>query len=160
MILFLVLAVLLPWSISRQMHVHTISRGSLIKLPVMFAGIGLFVQSGSLVAGGRGAAIALAISVFLSVVLGVWRGAVVPIWQAENGSWQSKGNRQTIILWTALIACKFLLGTVGSVTGWFPEETVGMVFVTLGLSFAIQNIVVARRSIARTIQSNLAAAGV
>ena len=28
-VLFLVLAVLLPWSISRQMHVHTISRGSL-----------------------------------------------------------------------------------------------------------------------------------
>jgi hypothetical protein len=35
MILFLVLAVLLPWSISRQMHVHTISRRSFIKLPAM-----------------------------------------------------------------------------------------------------------------------------
>src|ERR1700744_5411164 len=108
MVLFLVLAVLLPWSISRQMHVHTISRGSLIKLPLLFAGIGLLVQSGSLVPGGRGATIAL------------------PIWQAEDGSWLSKGNRLTIVLWTALIACKFLLGTVGSVTGWFPEETVGM----------------------------------
>jgi hypothetical protein len=152
MVLFLVLAVLLPWSISRQMHVHTISRGSLIKLPVMFAGIGLLVQSGSLVSGGRGAAVALTISVATSVALGVWRGAVVPIWQAEDGSWQSKGNRQTIILWTVLIACKFLLGTVGSVTGWFPQETVGMVFVTLGLSFAFQNVVVARRSIASGIK--------
>jgi hypothetical protein len=158
MVLFLVLAVLLPWSISRQMRVHTISHGSLIKLPVLFAGIGLLVQSGSLVAGGRGAAVALTISVAISVILGVWRGAVVPIWRAPDGSWQSKGNRQTIILWTVLIACKFLLGTVGSITGWFPEETVGMVFVTLGLSFAIQNLVVARRSIASTTKPRVVVA--
>jgi hypothetical protein len=158
MILFLVLAVLLPWSISRQMHVHTISRDSLIKLPVLFAGIGLLVQSGSLVPGGRGAAIALSISVATSVALGIWRGAVVPIWQADDGSWRSKGNRQTIALWTALIVCKFLLGTVGSVTGWFAEETVGMVFVTLGLSFAVQNLVVARRSIASAIKPRIAVA--
>jgi hypothetical protein len=83
---------------------------------------------------------------------------VVPIWQVDDGSWQSKGNRQTIALWAALIVCKFLLGTVGSVTGWFAEETVGMVFVTLGLSFAVQNLVVARRSIASAIKPRVAVA--
>jgi hypothetical protein len=158
MSLFLVLAVLLPWSISRQMHVHSISRASLIKLPVLFAGIGLLVQSGSLVPGGLGAAIALTISVATSIALGIWRGAVVPIWQANDGSWQSEGNRQTIALWVALIVCKFALGTVGSVTGWFPEETVGIVFVTLGLSFAVQNLVVARRSIASGVEPRVAVA--
>lgn len=152
MVLFVVLAVLLPWSIWRQMHVHTVSRASLIKLPLLFAGIGVLVQSGSLIQGGQAALVALMISVAASVVLGLWRGAVIPVWRAEDGSWVSQGNRLTITLWVVLIAFKFALGTVGSVTGWFPVETVGDVFATLGLSFAVQNLVVARRSIMHAVK--------
>jgi hypothetical protein len=153
MILFIVLAVLLPWSIWRQMHVNPVSRGSLIKLPLVFAGIGLLVQTGSLIPAGRAAIVALLIGVAASVVLGLWRGAVIPVWTAEDGSWLSQGNRLTIALWVALIAFKFALGTVGSMTGWFPVESVGVVFVTLGLSFAVQNLVVARRTIAHTVKA-------
>jgi hypothetical protein len=153
MILFVVLAVLLPWSIWRQMHVNPVSRGSLIKLPLVFAGIGLLVQTGSLIPAGRAAIVALLISVAASVVLGFWRGAVIPVWTAQDGSWLSQGNRLTITLWIALIAFKFALGTVGSMTGWFPVESVGEVFVTLGLSFAVQNLVVARRTIAHTVKA-------
>lgn len=152
MVLFVVLAVLLPWSIWRQMHVHTVTGASLIKLPLLFAGIGVLVQSGSLTQGGKAALVALMISVAASVVLGLWRGAVIPVWRAQDGSWLSQGNRLTITLWVALIAFKFALGTVGSVTGWFSVETVGEVFVTLGLSFAVQNFVVARRSIMHAVK--------
>jgi hypothetical protein len=147
MILFVVLAVLLPWSLYRQMQEHTVSRGSLIKLPLVFVGIGLLAQSGPLVPGGRGAALALTISVAASVLFGIWRGVAIPLWTAPDGGWMSKGNRLTITLWIALIAFKFLLGTVGSITGWFPVETISEIFITLGLSFAVQNYVVARRSI-------------
>lgn len=152
MLLFVILAVLLPWSIWRQSHEHAVTRQSLAKLPMLFVGIGVLVQVGSPLTGGHAAAIALAISVAASVLLGLWRGAVTPLWRNSHGSWMSQGNRTTIALWVLLIAFKFALGTFGSVTGLFPVETVGEVFVTLGLSFAVQNLVVARRSIAQPVQ--------
>jgi hypothetical protein len=153
MILFIILAVLLPWSIWRQMHVNAVTRGSLIKLPLVFAGIGVLVQTGSLIPAGRAAIVALMISVTASVVLGIWRGAAIPVWRGQDGSWLSQGNRVTVTLWIALIAFKFALGTVGSMTGWFPVESVGEVFVTLGLSFAVQNLIVARRTAAHTVKT-------
>jgi hypothetical protein len=156
MTLFIVLAILLPWSLYRQMHVHGISRESLVKLPLIFAGIGVIAQIGTHVDTSRAALAALALSVAASLVLGVWRGRQMPIWRGEDGAWLTQGNRLTMTLWGALIAFKFLLGAVASQTGWFPVETVGEIFITLGLSFAVQNIVVARRSIA---QSGIVAAG-
>ena len=42
MTLFIVLAVLLPWSLWRQMHAHAVTREGLIKLPLIFAAIGAF----------------------------------------------------------------------------------------------------------------------
>jgi len=153
MLLFIVLAVVLPWSIWRQMHRHTVTPRSLVKLPILFAGIGVLVQIGSPLPHGRAAATALIVSVAASVLLGVWRGAVIPVWRTQDGSWMSQGNRTTIALWVALIAFKFALGTVGSVTGLFPVETIGEIFLTLGLSFAVQNLVVARRSIPQAIRA-------
>ena len=111
MILLVVLAVLLPWSLWRQMQVRAVTRESLIKLPLLFAGIGVLTQTGSLIPDGRAGVIALLISVTASILLGAWRGAVIPVWRAEDGSWLSQGNRQTITLWIVLIALKFALGT-------------------------------------------------
>jgi hypothetical protein len=154
MILFLVLAVLLPWSLYRQMQVNGITRESLIKLPLIFAGVGVLSQIGSPLPHNRAALAALTISVIASVALGVWRGLEIPAWRTADGGWACQGNRTTITLWVALIAFKFVLGAVGSQTGWFPEETVGEIFMTLGLSFAVQNLVVARRTIAQPLAIN------
>lgn len=156
--LFIVLAVILPWSIWRQVHQHSVTRQSLVKLPLLFIGIGAIAQLGTPFPASHAAAIALVISAAVSIILGVWRGAAIPVWRAGDGSWLSQGNRTTIALWVALIAFKFGLGTFGSVTGLFPVETVGEVFVTLGLSFAIQNLIVARRSVAQTLQPEQIAA--
>ena len=144
MFLFIILAVLLPWSVWRQMQAHHVTTESLIRLPAIFAVVGLLAGVGAIAHGGMAAA-ALALSVLASIVLGLWRGAVIPLWRDADGSWMSQGNNTTLALWIALIAFKFLLGTVGNVTGWFPTETVGEIFLTLGLSFAVQNLVVARR---------------
>jgi hypothetical protein len=153
MILFVVLAVLLPWSLYRQTQAHRITRESLTKLPLIFAGIGVLSQIGSPMPHSHAAVAALAVSVVASVVLGIWRGLEIPTWQTADGAWMSQGNRATITLWIALIAFKFVLGAVGSQTGWYPVETVGEIFITLGLSFAIQNLVVSRRTIAPTTAS-------
>jgi hypothetical protein len=142
MTLLLVLAVLLPWSLWRQMHEHTVTRHGLFKLPLIFTAIGLLDLPHD------AALVPAAISLSLSVALGIWRGAVIPAWQDADG-WHSRGDRTTITLWIVLIATKFAMGAIGSVTGWFPATGAGEVFLFLGISFAVQNLVVARRTIAR-----------
>jgi hypothetical protein len=156
MTLFLVLAVLLPWSLWRQMHEHQITREGLIKLPLIFAGIGLLGLGTQDIPTDAAAAAYVTFSLALSVSLGVWRGAVIAVWRNAAGDWMSKGNRLTISLWIALIAAKFAMGTVASITGWLPATGTGEVFLFLGVSFAVQNLVVARRGIAR--QARLAPA--
>jgi hypothetical protein len=147
MTLMLVLLVLLPWSIYRQMHAHEITPTGLFKLPVIFALIGIAgVGTRDLPTDGAALAYVL-VSIGLSVGFGVWRGMKVSIWSGENGQPISKGNRTTISLWGALLATKFALGTVASITDWFPAEHAGEVFLFLACSFVAQNLVVARRSL-------------
>ena len=149
MTLFLVLAVLLPWSLWRQMHEHRITRSGLIKLPVIFAAIGALSLTRQDVPADAAAALYVLCSLGLSVGLGLWRGAVIPVWQAADGSWMSKGNALTITLWVALVGAKFAMGTVADLTGWFPATGAGEVFLFLGISFAVQNLIVAQRTLAR-----------
>ena len=151
MTLFLVLAILLPWSLHRQMHEHRITRDGLIKLPIIFAAIGALSVTSQDIPTDAAAAGYVALSLALSLALGVWRGAVIPAWRSAEGEWMSKGNPLTITLWIVLIAAKFVMGTIASITGWFPASTTGEVFLFLGLSFAAQNLVVARRTIAHRV---------
>jgi hypothetical protein len=148
MTLFLVLALLLPWSIWRQMHAHAVTRSGLLKLPLVFAAIGVLSVGGGDRPSGTGTLVYLGVSALVSAALGAWRGSAISIWRDQAGAWISQGNRLTISLWVALIAIKFALGTVASVTGDLPAESTGEVFLFLGLSFAVQNVVVARRTIA------------
>lgn len=147
MTLLLVLSFLLPWSIYRQMHAHEITPKGLVKLPLIFAAIGV-VGLGTREVPTDAAAIGyLVFSVALSVAFGVWRGARISIWRDQTGVLMSQGNRTTIVLWVALLASKFALGAVASITKWFPVEHAGEVFLFLALSFVAQNLVVARRSL-------------
>jgi hypothetical protein len=147
MTLFLILAVLLPWSVWRQMHAHQITSRGLTKLPVIFAAIGLLSLRHGDIPSTAAAAAAAAVSLAWSLGLGVARGALIPVWADDHGRWFSQGNRLTITLWIVLIAGKFALGTVASVTGWFPQTSAGEVFLMLGISFAAQNYVVMRRTL-------------
>jgi hypothetical protein len=147
MTLLLVLLVLLPWSIWRQMHAHEITGSGLIKLPVIFAAVGV-LGFGTDPVPTDGAAVAyIAFSLALSVAFGIWRGARIDVWRDAAGRWLSQGNRTTIALWVALIGTKVALGTIASITGWFPAEHAGDVFLFLAFSFVAQNVVVAQRSL-------------
>jgi hypothetical protein len=147
MTLTLVLLVLLPWSIWRQMHEHAVTREGLFKLPLIFAAIGVFgFGTGAMPTDGAALGY-LAFSLALSVFFGVWRGRRIDIWRDADGNPISKGNRITITLWVVLLASKFALGTVASITDWFPAEHAGEIFLFLAFSFVAQNIVVARRSL-------------
>ena len=149
MTLLVVLAVLLPWSLSRQMHEHEVTRKGLIRLPLVFTGIGL-LGLGTQDIPTHGAAVAYVVVSFgLSITLSAWRGAVIPVWRDAAGRWKSKGNRLTVTLWGALIAGKVAMGTVAHLRGWFPAEGTSEVFLFLGISFGVHSLIVARRSILR-----------
>jgi hypothetical protein len=146
MTMLLVLAVLLPWSIWRQMHAHEITRESLLKLPLIFAAVGV-LATGTRDLPGDAAAVAYVLgSLVLSIAFGVWRGWRISIWRDADGRPISRGNRTTITLWVALIASKIALGTVASITGIFPGDHAGEIFLFLAFSFAAQNLIVARRT--------------
>jgi hypothetical protein len=157
MLLFAILAVLLPWSIYRQMHEHRVARETLVKIPLIFIGVGLLFGGVGHVHGPAATAAMLG-GIAVSVLFGVARGAAMPVWQDAEGHWMTRGNRLTLTLWVALVAFKFALGGLGSVTGWFPAETATEVFLVLGLSFAVQNAIIARRSIADRGQEAIATA--
>jgi hypothetical protein len=147
MLLFIVLAVLLPWSLWRQMHAHEVTRRGLTKLPVIFAAVGLLGLQRSDIPTTGAAMAAAAFSLALSVGLGAARGALIPVWRDPRGRSLSQGNRLTIALWIVLIAAKFALGGLASVTGWYPQTSAGEVFLFLAISFAAQNLVLARRAL-------------
>jgi hypothetical protein len=131
--LFISLALILPWSLWRQMHTHEISRR---ELPLHRGDI----PSTAAAAG------AARVSLALSVGLGLRRGAVVPVRRDAHDRPFSKGNRVTIALWTLLIALEVALAAVGSLTGWYALTGAGEVFVFFAISFAAQNLVVAWRA--------------
>ena len=149
MSLILVLAVMLPWSLSRQMHERAITPQGLLRLPLIFAAIGVLGLRTQDIPTDAIAAAYVAFSLGVSVLLGVWRGAVIPVWQTSAGEWMVKGSRLTITLWVVLIATKLVMATVASIKGWFPAKGTSEVFLFIGISFASQNLVVARRSIRR-----------
>lgn len=141
----LILLVLVPWSISRQMRTHEVTTSGLVKLPLIFAAIGVLGFGTGDLDGGREVVAYLALSAAVSIALGVWRGAVIPVWPGADGTFLSRGNRTTLALWMLLIGTKVVMGAVASVTGVFPGDHPGDIFLFIAVSFAAQNVVVARR---------------
>jgi hypothetical protein len=154
MTFFLILAVLLPWSLSRQMRPHRVTREGLLKLPLIFAAIGLGALPGTELPAGAGAVVYVAASLLVTVAFGVWRGLAMPVW--FDAGWMSQGDRRTISLWVGMIAAKVAIGVVCGVAGVIPSETVGELFLFLAVSFAVQNAIVARRSVLRASASVVA----
>ena len=118
-----VLLIVLPWSIWRQMHARPVTVEGLVKLPLIFGA-------------------AAAITTLTSTLHQVTTAEVV-----YNAGLCGPGNRATLTTWVVLIALKIALGTVAAVTGWIPAEGAGAILGFLALTFAIQNVVVARRTL-------------
>jgi hypothetical protein len=142
----LILLVLVPWSIARQMRARPVTPAGLVKLPAISAAVGILGFGTGAIPGDGPAVAYLGASLALSVGLGLWRGAVIPMWRGPDGATLVQGNRVTLALWVALIATKVALGTAASISGVFPGQHAGEIFVFIAISFAAQNLVVAGRA--------------
>jgi hypothetical protein len=142
-----ILLLVLPWSIWRQMHARPVTAEGLIKLPLIFAAVAAVIALTSKVPDVTPEVMAYdAACAILAIGFGVWRGQRVSIWH-EGDTPMQRGNRATLLTWVLLIALKVGLGTLAAVTGWIPAEGAGAVLGFLALTFAIQNLVVARRTL-------------
>ncbi|MBE2319821.1 hypothetical protein DVA67_027905 [Solirubrobacter sp. CPCC 204708] len=142
-----ILLIVLPWSIWRQMHARPVTVEGLVKLPLIFAVVAAVFALTSKPSEVTAAVIAYnAACAVLAIGFGAWRGQRLSIWDVD-GTPMQRGNRVTMTTWVLMIALKIALGTVASVTGWIPAEGAGAILAFLALTFAIQNLVVARRTV-------------
>jgi|GEM_PF-3979715 hypothetical protein len=147
MTVLVILAIVLPWSIWRQMHARPVTIEGLVKLPLIFAAVsaGIALTSSPPEITTELAAYN-ALCAVLAIGFGAWRGRHVSIWR-DGDTLMQRGNRATLASWAALIALKVVLGTVAAVTGWIPSEGPAAIFGFLALTFAIQSLAVARRTV-------------
>jgi hypothetical protein len=142
-----ILLILLPWSIWRQMHARPVTAEGLVKLPLILTGIAAVVTLTNHARDVTPAFIAYdAACAVLAIGFGAWRGQRVSIW-LEGETPMQRGNRATLTTWALLIALKIALGTIAAITSWIPAEGAASILAFLALTFAIQNLVVARRTI-------------
>src|SRR5687767_12727434 len=135
----LVLLVVIPWSIYRQMQKSEITGQGLIKLPLIFAAVGV-LGFGHWLPGNGGSWAVLAIGVVLSAAFGVWRAVKMPIWR-EGGAWYHQGNRLTLTLWVALISVKIVVDVIAGFAGIGEPVRPGEVFFTIAISLAVQSLI-------------------
>ena len=130
----------------------------MIKPPVIFAAIGLLGFGTGSIPTDAAALGYLAVSVVLSIGFGIARGYSMPVWQ-DGARWMTTGTKLTLGLWIGLVGTKVVMGTIGSITGIFPGEHTGDVFVFIALSFVAQNLVLANRTFWRDgiVERSLAA---
>jgi hypothetical protein len=143
----LIMLIVVPWSIWRQMHARPVTVNGLVKLPLLFAAAAaVFGLTDHVHTITSAEVIYNAACAVVAIAFGAWRGAHLSIWH-EGDTAMQRGNRTTLTLWIAMIALKIALGTVAAVTGWIPAEGAEAVLGFFALTMAIQNLVVARRTL-------------
>jgi hypothetical protein len=141
----LILAVVIPWSIWRQMHARPVTTEALVKLPLIFAVVAAVTLVTDVPAHTPDALVYDLVCVALAIGFGAWRGQRISLTYDGTTPIQ-QGNRVTLMTWVAMLVLKFALGTVAAVTGWIPAEGAGEIFAFLALTFMAQSAIVATRT--------------
>ena len=106
----LVIVALTGYAIYKQTHVSEVKDKGRFKLAIIYAIVGLWV--GGFVAPSGDIAIgAIVLSLGLSVVVGMARGYLTPVWVESDGRVMRQGTVLTVSLFLGLIAAKFAIGT-------------------------------------------------
>ena len=114
------------------------------KLALVYGGVGLLVGGLHLPRTGL-AIIFSAVSIVLSVIVGQVRGRLTRIW-ADDGHIYSQGTKVTVSLFLALIASKFVLGTIAYFAHASDTGGIGEILIMLSLMMAIQAELIHRRA--------------
>jgi len=131
-------------AVYQQTRRHEVVGRTRFKLAIIYLIIGL-VSGGFNLPPNALSVLFLVISLALSLVVGVVRGRFTRVWN-EAGHVYSQGTRLTVGLFLALVASKFVLGTIAYFADVSDDGGVGEVLLMIGLMVAVQAELIWRRA--------------
>jgi len=139
----IIIAALVGYAIYKQTRVSVVTGRARFKLALTYAIVGVVL--GITVPHNAAAVGLLGASFVISLVVGFARGACTRVWREADGRVRSRGTAVTIGLFLALIASKFLLGTVAHFLN-IHDSSVGEILLMIAVSVAVQAEIVWRRA--------------
>jgi drug/metabolite transporter (DMT)-like permease len=135
--------VLVGYSIYKQTQRHEVIGGGRFTGAILYAIIGLII-GGLRPPIGFWPIIILLISIAISVVVGVLRGRYTRIWVEDGRVW-TQGTAFTIGLFIALVAAKFVIGTIVYLRHIHDDAGMGEILILIAVMIALNAEIVWRR---------------
>jgi hypothetical protein len=132
------------WALYKQTRTAQVAGSGRFKTAIIFAVIGLCIGGFDLPSGATGW-LMIAISMGLSLVVGVARGRLTRIWLATDGRVMRRGTMLTVGLFLGLAAAKFILGTAAYAWHIDDGQGFGEVLLMIAIMVAVQAELVYRR---------------
>jgi len=142
---YLIILALVVYAIIRQTQKHEVVGSTRFKLALIYAGVGIVIGGFNLPRT-FWPIVFLAISLVLSIVVGIVRGRYTRVWREDDGRVWAQGTALTIGLFVGLIVAKFALGTIAYLRDISDDGGVGEVLVMIALMVGLQAEIVWRRA--------------
>jgi hypothetical protein len=136
---------LTAYAVYKQTHVSEVRDKGRFKLAVIYGIVGITVGGFAVPHGGRAIGM-LALSIALSVLVGLARGQLTRIWVGADGRVLRQGTAITVGLFLALVAAKFGLGTYEYLEGVRDAAGFGEMLVMIAVMVAVQAEIVRDRA--------------
>lgn len=140
----IIILALTGYAVYKQTHRHEVTGQSRFKLAIIYAVVGLVL--GVQVAHSGPAIALLAASLVASLLVGWVRGTRSRMWRESDGRVYSQGTVFTVGLFLALIAFKFVLGTVAHFADVAYDSSMGEILLMIGLMVGVQAEIIWRRA--------------
>jgi hypothetical protein len=135
---------LVGYAIYKQTRVSQVTGQARFKLAIIYAIVGICL--GVHIAHDRATILLLAVSLLASLVVGFIRGTRTRVWKAADGRVFTQGTVFTVGMFLALVAFKFVLGTVAYVEHISYQSGIGEILLMVGIMLAVQAEIVWRRA--------------
>jgi hypothetical protein len=141
---------LVGYAIYKQTRVSPVTGHARFKLAIIYGIVGICL--GVHVAHDGATILLLAVSLVASLVVGLIRGTRTRVWRAADGRVLTQGTVFTVGMFLALVAFKFVLGTIAYLTHTPYESGIGEILLMVGIMLAVQAEIVWRRARALGVQ--------
>jgi hypothetical protein len=141
----IVILALTGYAIYQQTRRHQITGQHRFKLAIIYGVVGLIVGGINMPKNAAGVGL-LALSLALSVGVGLLRGRTTKVWAAADGKVYSQGTVLTIGLFLGLVAAKFAIGTAAYFLHISDDGGFGEVLIMIAVMVAFQAELIWRRA--------------
>ena len=145
----LILLALTSYAIFQQTRRHQVIGNQRFKLAIIYGIVGLVVGGMNLPKNAAAVAL-LALSIALSVGVGLLRGRLTKVWAGADGAAYSQGTPLTIGLFLGLVAAKFVIGTTAYFLHISNDGGFGEILIMIAIMVAFQAELIWRRARALT----------